>query len=214
MPSFIPAVRGSIKIEVLKNGKVIKTHETPNTLVLEAPKILLGNLIGPGLTSESDPSRFYRSDEARPIISAGGDNGPSSALSVNYIKLGYAEDPNSINPVTVSAADYLPSGFGAASSVTKLLTSATLGEYSIQFVCAFLVTAAEASRNYFEAALLCPALTPLASQGIDMPVPGTDAYNEDHQVMFAHQTHTAIQASEGSTLRYTWTIAMQEPSDP
>lgn len=210
MASLIPAVKGSVKIEVITNGKVVKTQQTPNTLVLEAPKIMLGNIIGPSLTG-GEPDAFTNSDASRPVISAGGYDGPSSKLSVNYLKLGYVEGTNQVESVTVSANDTLP--LGATLTVTKLLTGVDLGEYSVQFICSFEVTSDTASRNYFEAALLCPALAPFSTSLMPDPEQEGSEYDEADQVMFAHQTHTPIQASAGSTIRYTWTITMQEPSD-
>jgi len=210
MASFIPAVKGSVKIEVIKDGKVVKSQQTPNTLVLEAPKIMLGNIIGPNLTG-GDPADFTNSDPSRPVISAGGYDGPSSKLSVNYIRLGYVEGTDQVESVTVSANDKLP--IGATLGVTKLLTGVSLGEYSVQFICSFEVTSDTASRNYFEAALLCPALLQYGSTFMPDPEQDGSGFEEDKQVMFAHQTHTPIQASAGSTIRYTWTITMQEPSD-
>lgn len=210
MASFIPAVKGSVKIEVIKAGKVVKSQQTPNTLVLEAPKIMLGNIIGPSLTG-SDAVNFSNSDASRPTISAGGYEGPSSKLSVNYLRLGYVEGTDAVESVTVSATDQLP--IGATLGVTKLLTGVELGEYSVQFICSFEVTSATASRNYFEAALLCPALLPYSTSLMPDPEQEGSEYDETKQVMFAHQTHTPIQASVGSTIRYTWTITMQEPSD-
>jgi hypothetical protein len=215
MSSLVPAVRGAVKIEVIKEGKVVKSHQTPNTLVLEAPKILLGNIIGPMITGAYEAENFTNSDSTRPVISAGGQDGPSAKLSVNYLKLGYVEGTDPVESVTVSATDYLPSGFGSTLAVTKLLTDAVLGEYSVQFVCAFEVDSSVANRKYYEAALLCPALKSYVSIGMAMPDPeeADSGYDENDQVMFAHQTHTAIQASAGSTIKYTWTITMQEPSD-
>lgn len=210
MASFIPAVKGSVKIEVIKAGKVVKSQQTPNTLVLEAPKIMLGNIIGPNLTGGSTVD-FTNSDPSRPVISAGGYDGPSSKLSVNYLRLGYVEGTDQVESVTVSATDQLP--IGATLGVTKLLTGVSLGEYSVQFICSFEVTSDTASRNYFEAALLCPALLQYGSTFMPDPEQDGSGYDEADQVMFAHQTHTPIQASEGSTIRYTWTITMQEPSD-
>ena len=210
MSSLIPTVRGSVKIEVLKDGKVIKTQETPNTLVLEAPKILLGNIIGPNLT-EGVVADFPKSDNTRPTISAGGPDGPRTQLSVNYLSLGY-NTTGQTESITVSANDTMP--LQGSSKVTKLLTGVTLGEYNVQFVCSFDVTNETANRSYFEAALLCPSLT----QGTLFVVPDPENdpfgdYVESEQVMFAHQTHTPLVASAGSTIRYTWTISMQEPSD-
>lgn len=210
MASFIPAVKGSVKIEVIKAGKVVKSQQTPNTLVLEAPKIMLGNIIGPNLTG-GDPADFTNSDSSRPVISAGGYDGPSSKLSVNYLRLGYVEGTDQVESVTVSANDTLP--LGASLFVTKLLTGVELGEYSVQFICSFEVTSDTASRNYFEAALLCPALLQYGSSFMPDPEQDGSGYDDLAQVMFAHQTHTPIQASAGSTIRYTWTITMQEPSD-
>ncbi len=210
MSSYVPAVKGSIKIEVLTGGKVVKTHETPNTLVLEAPKLLLGNIIGPNLT-DGDVADFPNSDNTRPTISAGGFDGPSSKLSVNYLSLGY-NTTGQAEAVTVSANNTLP--LQASTTVTKLLTGVTLGEYSVQFICSFDVTSETANRSYFEAALLCPALA--QGHGIVIPDPENDEfgdYDEADQVMFAHQTHTPLVASAGSVIRYTWTISMQEPSD-
>ena len=109
MASFIPAVKGSVKIEVIKEGKVVKAHQTPNTLVLEAPKIMLGNIIGPGLTGATT-ANFTNSDATRPTISAGGTNGPSSKLSINYLRLGYVEGTDVVDSVSVSANDTLPIG--------------------------------------------------------------------------------------------------------
>lgn len=210
MASFIPSVRGSVKIEVIRNGMVVKAQQTPNTLVLEAPKIMLGNIIGPNLTG-GDTANFTNTDSNRPTIRAGGYQGPSSKLSVNYLRLGYVEGTDEVEPISVSANDLLP--IGATLGVTKLLTGVQLGEYSVQFICSFEVTDATANRNYFEAALLCPALSEFGTTYMPDPEQeGTD-YNEANQVMFAHQTHTPIQASSGSTIRYTWTITMQEPSD-
>lgn len=210
MASFIPAVKGSVKIEVIKAGKVVKSQQTPNTLVLEAPKIMLGNIIGPNLTG-GDTANFSNSDPSRPVISAGGYDGPSSKLSVNYLKLGYVEGTDQVDPVTVSANDTLP--LGASLFVTKLLTGVELGEYSVQFICSFEVTSDTANRNYFEAALLCPALLQYGGSFMPDPEQADSGYDDLAQVMFAHQTHTPIQASAGSTIRYTWTITMQEPSD-
>ena len=116
-----------------------------------------------------------------------------------------------VEPISVSANDTLP--IGATLGVTKLLTGAELGEYSVQFICSFEVTDATASRNYFEAALLCPALAQSSLSFMPDPEQEGSGYDEANQVMFAHQTHTPIQASSGSTIRYTWTITMQEPSD-
>jgi len=210
MTSFIPAVKGSVKIEIINNGKVVKTQQTPNTLVLEAPKIMLGNIIGPGLTG-SGTADFSNSDSSRPTISAGGYDGPSAKLSVNYLRLGYVEGTDLVESISVPATDTLP--IGSSLGVTKLLTGVELGEYSIQFICSFEVTSDTASRNYFEAALLCPALLEFGSSFMPDPEQEGSGYDELKQVMFAHQTHTPIQASAGSTIRYTWTITMQEPSD-
>jgi len=171
---------------------------------------MLGNIIGPNLTG-GDPADFTNSDPSRPVISAGGYDGPSSKLSVNYIRLGYVEGTDQVESVTVSANDKLP--IGATLGVTKLLTGVSLGEYSVQFICSFEVTSDTASRNYFEAALLCPALLQYGSTFMPDPEQDGSGFEEDKQVMFAHQTHTPIQASAGSTIRYTWTITMQEPSD-
>jgi hypothetical protein len=208
MRSYIPHVRGSVRIEVLNSeGMLIHSQETPNTLVLEAPKIMLGNLIGPGLTGGA-PAAFDSTDPQRPSIQAGGTEGASPRLSISYIQLGFVESPALPENVVVSPQDTLP--LGASSTVTKLLTSANLGEYSAQFICSFDVTADTSSRSYFEAALLCPAL----DMQLELPLPDPEdaGFDESNQVMFAHQTHTPIQASSGSTIRYTWTITMQEPS--
>lgn len=210
MSSYIPAVKGSVKIEIITKGKVVKTQETPNTLVLEAPKIMLGNIIGPNLTGGST-SDFVNSDAGRPLISAGGSSGPSAKLSINYLRLGYMEGTDIVEPIDISATDTLP--IGATLGVTKLLTGADLGEYSVQFICSFEVTDDTANRNYFEAALLCPALVQDGNAIAPDPEQEDSGYDEANQVMFAHQTHTPIQASSGSTIRYTWTITMQEPSD-
>jgi len=211
MPSFIPAVKGSIKIEVITDGEVVKKHETPNTLVLEAPKIMLGNLIAPHITGNNLAS-FTNTDVNRPTISSGGTHGVNPNLAVTYLQLGYVEDPDPVQNVVVSAND---SSLGATLTVTKSLTDIELGEYSLQFICSFEVTNATADRNYFEAALLCPALNPIVVVGPAPPDPSDaqSGFDSSHQVMFAHQTHTAIQASSGSTIRYTWTITMQEPTD-
>ena len=209
MASYIPAVRGSVKIEVLKEGKVVKTTETPNTLVLEAPKLMLGNIIGPDLITSNSVS-FPQSDPTRPTITPDQFTGPTAKFSVNYLSLGYSLT-NTVDSVTVSASDTLP--LGASNTVTKLLTGVSLGEYSVQFICEFQVDESTASRNYFEAALLCPALLEFGTTFMPDPEDPGSGYDPSVQVMFAHQTHTPLQASAGSTIRYTWTITMQEPSD-
>lgn len=206
MSSLVPKVRGFVKVEVIKQGKVTYVHETPNTLVLEAPKILLGNIVGAGLTTEGDT--FSSTDPARPSIPVGGSHGASNRLTVSYLKLGYALTSNDAGGIAVSADD---TAMGSGTTVTRKLTNANIGEYSVQFICSFDVTADTESYNYFEAALLCPALSDQADMGIP-PEPTDPSFSEDNLVMFAHQVHNPVQASEGSTIRYTWTITMQEPS--
>jgi len=47
---------------------------------------MLGNIIGPNLTG-GDPADFTNSDPSRPVISAGGYDGPSSKLTRLYAVL-------------------------------------------------------------------------------------------------------------------------------
>lgn len=212
MSSLVPVIKGSVKIEILRDGAVVHSHETPNTLVLEAPKIMLGNLIAPNLTGDTTASFSDTTGQNRPVISAGGFDGPSSKLAITYLRLGYYEDGSSPANVVVSPTDKLP--MGSPDFVTMVLTGVSLGEYSVQFICSFDVDESSASRNYFEAALLCPALS---DQYMSGPAPDPNDpnsfFDEAHQVMFAHQTHNSIQADAGSTIRYTWTITMQDPSN-
>jgi hypothetical protein len=208
MNNLIPAIRGSVTVDVLVGDRLTYTHTTPNTLVLEAPKLILGNLIAPGLVSDGDT--FINTDSGRPTITPGGLEGPTRRLSVSYLKLGYVEAPAEAEEVVVSPEDQVT---GATLTVTKKLTSAELGEYSVQFICSFDVTDDTESYGYFEAALLCPALGTLTN-GDDLPDPEVpdSGFNAEDQVMFAHQTHRLVRASVGSTIRYTWTITMQEPA--
>ena len=209
MISLAPVIKGSVKIEVLRDGLVVKSQETPNTLVIEAPKIMLGNIIGPGLTGAQEASFGDTTGEDRPVVSAGGLEGPSTKLAVTYLGLGYVEGTDQTDNIVVGPTDKLP--LQANLSTTKKITSVELGEYSVRFICSFVVTEETATRNYFEAALLCPVLAD--NRTSNPPDPSDDSFSILDQVMFAHQVHNPIQANVDSTIQYTWTITMQDPSN-
>tara|TARA_Y100000310_G_scaffold337267_1_gene423918 strand:- start:973 stop:1584 length:612 start_codon:yes stop_codon:yes gene_type:complete len=202
---MIPGMRGLVKIEVITDGKVVYESITPNTLVLESPKILLANLVAHSLAGAADS--FANSDPARPTITPA-NLGPTSKHAVTYLTLGYYIDGQNPANITIAATD---TAMGATNVVTKLLTDVNLGEYSVDFVCSFEVGNGEQVRNYREAGLLCPALEDHSSDAPPDPEAVGTTYDATKQVLFAHQIHNAVQANVGSTIRYTWTITMQAP---
>ena len=207
------SLQGVVTVEVLNpEGDTIYKTSKGNTLVKEAPKILLGNIL-PYINSVSGNRSFSNTaNDGRPTISPGS-GGPNSYLAVSYVSLGYYEDGEpdpGLAPVTTSDLSMQV----AANRVThKVLTDYTLGQYEINYVATFTVDQNTENRNYVEAALMCPALNPDGPQHFsEIPVPGGGVFDDTHLVMFAHQIHSPVQASEGNTIKYTWTISMQEPS--
>jgi hypothetical protein len=205
MRTTLPPLRGSVKIEVLDNAKIIYTTTNPNTLVLEAPKLLLAGLVPPTL-HDSNSSFTYTSP--RPELSTGA-GGVFGRHTINYLELGYYTGATAPS-VSAGATDL---SLGSPDTVTKSLTSVALGEYSIDFICSFVVASGEETRKYLEAGLLSPALRASYDIYSGAPAP-TDvvSYDAADQVLFAHQVHSEVQANVGNTIRYTWTITMQEPS--
>jgi hypothetical protein len=208
LSSFL-GLRGEVTIEVISpEGEVVYKSTKPNTLVKESPKILLGNIVPhiSGVSGEND----FGNDAGRPAIGPKG-SGPSSKLAVSYMSLGYYVDGTlAPNLAAVSANDLVLSSDNLYHSP---MTDYALGDYSVSFMSSFGVDANNESRRYVEAALMCPALSDGAELGNgDIPIEGEPGFGAADLVMFAHQTHNVVQASVGSTIKYTWTISMQEPT--
>jgi hypothetical protein len=208
LSSFL-GLRGEVTIEVISTeGEVVYKSTKPNTLVKESPKILLGNIV-PHISGVSGTKNFGNV-VGRPEIGPK-DSGPSSKLAVSYMSLGYYADPDPApNLAPVSADDLVLSSSDLYHSP---ITDYALGDYSVSFMSSFPVDANNQDRNYVEAALMCPALSDGDELGAnDIPIDGDQDFNPTHLVMFAHQIHNVVQASAGSTIKYTWTISMQEPT--
>ena len=213
MLSKVLGLQGTVVVEVITpEGEVILKSAKKNTLVKEAPKILLGNIL-PYINGVSDSRSFSNgADSGRPTISPG-DGGPNSTLAISYVALGYYEDgeadPN-LSAVTINDTSMQV----ASNRIThKVLTDYTLGQYSVSYIASFTVDQSSENRNYVEASLMCPALAMGSGSGyMEIPDPDGGLFDPSELVMFAHQIHNAVQASSGSTIKYTWTISMQEPS--
>lgn len=207
MYTNIPGLIGHVKVEKIENGNRVTLVDKKNTLVKESPKIILSQLLTPSLVA--DNTAFDKQDNARPDVYAWA-SGPSQYNSVGYMHFGYYEDGEADPEIVVSSTDYDLSS--ASDRTVKLpITSITVQEYSVKFVCQFQVTNLTADYNYVEAALYT------TGDNIDNAgtvLDPTDAsYSSNTPLMFAHQSHTAVQASTGSTIVYTWTVAMQEPTN-
>jgi|11BtaG_2_1085332.scaffolds.fasta_scaffold02191_2 hypothetical protein len=208
MKSTISPIKGHVKVEVIEPSGNCKTVvNKKNTLVKEAPKAILGQLVAPTLLSSN--TTFPKTDASRPDILAYA-AGPQNNNSIGYMKFGYYTEGESATSITVAATD---STMGSASNhvLTEVIDSSTIQEYSIQFVCEFAVTEATATNNYVEAGLFTVGANyDTGTSALLAPSAGT--FNSASLRMLAHQSHTAVQASSGSTIRYTWTLTMQEPS--
>ena len=99
----------------------------------------------------------------------------------------------------------------SSNTVDLNLTRVELADYSVKFICSFTVDSSIADRKYYEAALLCPALDNSISSTVRTEATSS-SYNEAEQVMFARQVHSEIQGAVDTTIRYTWTIAMNPPA--
>ena len=88
MTTYVPEVRGSVKIDVIKDGEILETQESANTLLLEAPKMMLANIVGTGLldylgsTSSSATIDMLPIQAGRPAIRLKND-GPRIYNTVN-----------------------------------------------------------------------------------------------------------------------------------
>lgn len=209
LSSFL-GLRGEVTIEVISpGGEVVYKSTKPNTLVKESPKILLGNIV-PYISGTSGNKNFGN-DAGRPVIGPK-DSGPSSKLAVSYMSLGYYEQGNlAPNLSAVSAEDTALSP--DLDKYHSPITDYDLGDYSVSYISSFQVDDSNESRRYVEAALMCPALSNGAELGTNrLPVEGEAGFDANDLVMFAHQIHNVVQAGSGSTIKYTWTISMQEPT--
>lgn len=208
MKSIISPVKGHVKVEVIEpSGKRKTLVDKKNTLVKEAPKAILGQLVAPTLLSSN--TNFPKTDAARPDIVAYA-AGPQNNNSIGYIKFGYYTDSEDVATITVAPTDY---AMGSASdhTITEVIDSVTIQEYSLQFVCEFVVTSSNNTNNYVEAGLFTVGAN-YDSANTSLVAPTAVGFDSASLRMLAHQSHTAVQASAGSTIRYTWTLTMQEPS--
>ena len=209
LSSFL-GLRGEVTVEVISpEGEVVYKSTKPNTLVKESPKILLGNIV-PYISGTSGTKNFLN-EPGRPVIGPK-DSGPSSKLAVSYMSLGYyvqgVDAPPVLNPVSADDTE-----LGSDNIFHSHITDYDLGDYSVSYISSFPVDANNESRRYVEAALMCPALSDGAELGANnIPTEGDQDFSANHLVMFAHQIHNVVQASAGSTIKYTWTISMQEPT--
>ena len=211
MQSSALSLQGVVTIEVVTpEGETIYKASKNNTLVKEAAKILLGNIL-PYISGVSDSRSFSNTaNDGRPTISAG-EGGPNNLLAVSYVALGYYLDGESDPGLSAVAASDLTMQVASSRLVYKALTDFTLGQYSVSYIASFTVDQSTEDRNYVEAALMCPVGAAIGHY-FAIPDPDGGQFDSTDLVMFAHQIHSPVQASEGNTIKYTWTISMQEPS--
>jgi len=208
MKSTISPIKGHVKVEVIEpSGNSRTMVDKKNTLVKEAPKAILGQLVAPTLLSSN--TTFPKTNPARPDIIAYS-SGPQSNNSIGYMQFGYYEDGEPIGNITVAATDQ---GMESASDhiITEVIDSSNIQEYSVQFICEFEVTNSTSTHNYIEAGLFTVGAN-YDSGTSSLVAPSALDFDSASLRMLAHQSHTAVQASSGSTIRYTWTLTMQEPN--
>lgn len=213
MTTYVPEIRGSVKIDVLKDGEIIQSQEASNTLILEAPKMMLANIVGDQLLDYIDDSttttiNMLPEISGRPAIRLR-NNLPRTYNTVNYLRLGYTTGTDPVPTGITASADDL--AMHSSQTVDLNLTRVELEDYAVKFICLINVDHSIADRKYYEAALLCPALENNITSSSAVSATST-TYQEAEQVLFARQVHNAIQADIDTTLRYTWTIAMNPPS--
>ena len=205
MFTSIQGLQGHIKVEEVTGDSRVTLVDKKNTLVKESVKVLLSQLITPGMVNNS--TAFPKTDSNRPNV-YGWNAGGVPYNSIGYMHFGYYEDGEAAPSITVSPSD---SGLSQPTNRQRKLkvTSTTINEYNIKLVCSFEVTANTASHNYVEAALYTVGSN--TDSGGAVVDPSDAGYASTTPIMFAHQSHTAVQASVGSTIVYTWTISIQEP---
>ena len=206
MKTKIPLLRGHIKVEIIDpEGLSTTVVDKYNTLVKEAPKLLLAQLVTPGTHANG---ATVPTSGGRPnvnVFAAGG----TSNNALGYLRLGYYIEGTNVPSITVDAADHTMTQAAPGLVATKKIDSVTVEGFAIKAICDFQVTTGTANYNYLEAGLYTVGTN--YSTGTLLAFSDA-AYDAASSLMFAHQTHTAVQASAGSTIRYTWTITMEEPT--
>jgi|LauGreDrversion4_2_1035121.scaffolds.fasta_scaffold00118_11 hypothetical protein len=184
---------GRVEITVVdKTGRVIKSSR-PNTVIVDASRVLLAQLIPSSLTSNNSViPRSGRPDVEIPST------GPDSGNSIAYLIVGY------------TTGDSVPDGAAATNLDTEMVSDNTyiaklqtleVSSNSLTFGVAINVTSETSNRKYFEAALYTAG-----PDNTNIP----DSPNMENMLMFAHQVHSLVSAPEGSTINYSWTIAIPE----
>jgi len=207
MKTKIPLLRGHIKVEIIDpEGLSTTVVDKYNTLVKEAPKLLLAQLVTP--STHTDGNTTVPTTGGRPnvnVFAAGG----TSNNALGYLRLGYYIEGTNVPSITVDAADHTMTQAAANQVVTEKIDEVTVEGFAIKAICDFQVTPGTANYNYLEAGLYTVGTNYSTGTLLAFSDAGYDAASS---LMFAHQTHTAVQASAGSTIRYTWTITMEEPT--
>lgn len=208
MFSLIPTLVGLVTVHVKTPEGLNFQFSNPNTLVLEAPKLLLSNMIPYPFSANT---KFPSSDPNRPQVGIPTTSQPSVINTLGYMRFGYFLDSESATTPTVSALD---SSMYSASNrqVTKAITGTSLNEYGIDISCEFEVLSGEQDRNYVEVGLYSVGQNNEVSSQTALIDPSSNSYDSTSSIMFAHQAHAAVQASVGSTIKYTWTLTMQAPA--
>jgi hypothetical protein len=201
----IPSLRGHIKVEIIDLTGKKTVVDKANTLVKESPKMLLANLIAPSMITDGTN---FPTTAGRPNVKAWA-TGANTYNSLGYMRFGYYDEGADVPSISVSADDHVMARATVNKVVTFAITSITIESFAIKVVCEFQVTTSTKDYNYIEAGLYT-AGSNVASGSV--LAPDNVGYNAATSLMFAHQTHTAVQASAGSTIRYTWTITMEEPT--
>ena len=208
MLTNLPSISGRVTIEVFTpNGRTLY-QSNPNTLVLEAPRLMFANLIPYPFASGTT---FPQTDNARPSVSIPVAAQPSVVNTLGYMRFGYYLDGENPTTPTASALD---TALVSASDrqVTKTITGVSLNEYGVDLMCEFEVVTGEEVRNYVEVGLYSVGTANTVAIQTELIDPSTNSYVSNSSVMYAHQTHAAVQANEGSTIKYSWTITMQSPA--
>lgn len=184
---------GRVEITVVdREGRVVKSSR-PNAVIVDASRVLLAQLVPSSLTA--DNSVIPRSGRPDVLIPT---TGPNSSNSIAYLIVGYTTGDTVPND---AAATNLDTDMVSSNTYIAKLQTLEVSSNSLTFGTAINVTSETSNRKYFEAALYTAG-----PDNISIP----ESPDTTNMLMFAHQVHSLVSAPEGSTINYSWTIAIPE----
>jgi len=197
----LPTPAGYLTVEVISNrsGSVIQSIGGNNSLTLEAIRLLLGQLVGPGLIESTDSFPPIAS-RPNPVFNS---QGPGIANSIRLISLGYVGQADTVPSTQESPTD---TELFSTTHLTLPLTEIRFGNGYVRFILEYPVTSSEIGNKFFEAGLFTLGENTVDQSG-DVELPITSAGS----IMFSRKVHSTVTGIENTTLRYTWTISMSDP---